>query len=1046
MTRINTNVSSLNAQKTLARSNAQLQQALTRLSTGLRINAGKDDPAGLIASEMLRSDIVGAQKAITNNQTANQMIATADSALGQVSALLNDIRGLVEEAANRGALSDAQIAANQLQIDSSLQAIDRIAQVTRFQGRALLDGNLDFVTTNVDETKLTNLRVNQANFGTQTQIDVGVNVASQASQAVLVYNGSQISGAATVEIGGANGFQTFNFGAGSTIQQIASAINLVSDATGVQAVLNNRVAETASQGESKLVNIGGAEGLKITADTAGKNAGDFTVRYTTGSSTTAAWTAGSPNVIDVTVETSQWAAAGAAAAPVNIGGNNTLTLAAKIAGSQFNGVDLEIVDGGANTATYDYATNKVTVNLTVAGSTASDVATLINNKLGNLFTATAGGAQDNDIAEGTYNNLSNNAGTDGGTVQATLADVRAAINGTIGSQVTATDLGSNSATTTVDVIKYSGAIGELNNAAGAGQPNNRIQLTGTDSAAHMPVVFRSNGVNQSLSISFINNTRTNGKSTAYLQGAGGGSVLKIEAVAQGSQNDGWTFNIVNSASEKSIVYDKATKTVTYTNALAGKTANAIASELNAVVGSQFQVTVISGGTNNFTTGASAVTADGSVYDGVYVNLATDANGVVTSTANEVVAAINANSALQSLGIVASNVTYSDGSGVAATGTVTLMEVGKTASNQAASGATFAANGATARLTVTAKTAGAAYNGVKIAFVDGATSGSEYATYDATNKILTFHIADGVTTADQLVTAFNTGSGTAQAVKDLFTVTGPSGGGGGAVTATDIGWLSGGVTYTGTSLGGVDSEGNYDAGQVIGTAGLSIKSIEYGSKQFVSVKTLSGTFTTYDSTNTASQRANGTDARVQVNGIQAVADGLKVALSTSTLDLSFDLLSTVTAGTNFTFQLVGGGALFQIGPDVLSSQQARLGIGSVNSSRLGGTAGRLDELKSGGAKSLTGDIVGAGKVVNQAIATVATLRGRLGAFQKTTLDTNIATLNDTLQALTDAESSIRDADFAAETANLTRAQILAQSGLSVLKLANQSPQQVLTLLQ
>ncbi len=1044
MTRINTNVSSLNAQKTLARTNAQLQQALTRLSTGLRINAGKDDPAGLIASEMLRSDIVGAQKAIANNQTANQMIATADSALGQVSALLNDIRGLVEEAANRGALSDAQIAANQLQIDSSLQAIDRIAQVTRFQGRALLDGNLDFVTKNVDETRLTNLQVNQANFGTQTQIDVGINVAAQATQAELVFNGSQIGGAATVEIGGTAGFQTFNFGAGSTIQQIASAINLVSDATGVQAVLNNRVATTATQGESKLVNVGGVEGIKITADTAGRIPGDFTVRYTRGATTTASWTSGSPNVIDVTVATTQWATAGAAATPVNIGNDNQLTLAARIAGTQFNGVDLTIVNGTGNTATYDYATNRVTVTLTVAGSTATNVANLINQQLGNLFIATASGAQTNDVVAGTYNDLSNNAGTDGGTVTATLAQVRSAINTSIGTQVTATDLGANSATTVVDVINYSGAIGELNNAAGAGQPNNRIQLTGTDTAAHMPVVFRANGVNQSLSISFINNTRTNGKSTAYLQGAN--SVLKVEAVAQGSQNDGWTFNIVNHATERSIVYDRATRTVTYTANLASTTANAIASELNAAVGTQFQISVVSGGTNNFGSAASSVTADGSIYDGVYVNLATDANGVVTSTANEVVSAINANPALQSLGIVASNVTYSDGSGVAATGTVTLMEVGRTATNQAASGTTYAANGSTARVTVTAKNAGAAYNGVKIAFANGATAGNEYATYDAANKILTFHIAAGVTTADALVTAFNTGSGTAQSVKDLFLVTGPSGGGPGIVTSNDIGWLTGGVTYSGTSLGGVDSEGNYDANQVIGTAGLSIKSIEYGSKQFVSVKTLAGTFTTYDSTNTASQRANGTDARVQVNGIQAVADGLKVSLNTSTLDLSFELLSTVTAGTNLNFQIVGGGALFQIGPDVLSSQQARLGIASVNSSRLGGTAGRLDELKSGGAKSLTNDIVGAGKVVNQAIATVATLRGRLGAFQKTTLDTNIATLNDTLQALTDAESSIRDADFAAETASLTRAQILSQSGLSVLKLANQSPQQVLALLQ
>ena len=67
------------------------------MSTGLRINTGKDDPAGLIASENLRSDITSIKKAISNTDRANQVIATADSALGQVSSLLNDIRGLVTE-------------------------------------------------------------------------------------------------------------------------------------------------------------------------------------------------------------------------------------------------------------------------------------------------------------------------------------------------------------------------------------------------------------------------------------------------------------------------------------------------------------------------------------------------------------------------------------------------------------------------------------------------------------------------------------------------------------------------------------------------------------------------------------------------------------------------------------------------------------------------------------------------------------------------------------------------------------------------------------
>ena len=85
MTRINTNVSSLVAQNTLGRSNSALEQALTRLSTGLRINTGKDDPAGLIASENLRRDITSANVAIGNSQQAGQLIATADSALGQIS-------------------------------------------------------------------------------------------------------------------------------------------------------------------------------------------------------------------------------------------------------------------------------------------------------------------------------------------------------------------------------------------------------------------------------------------------------------------------------------------------------------------------------------------------------------------------------------------------------------------------------------------------------------------------------------------------------------------------------------------------------------------------------------------------------------------------------------------------------------------------------------------------------------------------------------------------------------------------------------------------
>jgi flagellin len=242
MSRINTNVSSLVAQHTLARSNQELQTSLTRLSTGLRINTGKDDPAGLIASENLRRDIGSVNKAISNSERASQMIATADSALGQVNKLLNDIRGLVTEAANAGALSDEQIDANQLQVDSSLEAIDRIAQVTTFQGRKLLDGSLDFIVdavpSNVDA-----LEIQQANLGSDSSLDVAVTIDTAASQAQMnvsvAATGTALTDDLVVQISGADGAEVFTFDSGATVTQVVNAINLVSDATGVTATVSS---------------------------------------------------------------------------------------------------------------------------------------------------------------------------------------------------------------------------------------------------------------------------------------------------------------------------------------------------------------------------------------------------------------------------------------------------------------------------------------------------------------------------------------------------------------------------------------------------------------------------------------------------------------------------------------------------------------------------------------------------------------------------------------------------------------------------------------
>lgn len=258
MSRINTNTSSLTAQIRLNRTNNDLQTSLTRLSTGLRINSGKDDPAGLIASEALRSDITSINKALSNTNRATQIIATADSALGQVSSLLNDVRGLITEAANKGALSDDEIAANQLQIDSSLEAINRIAQTTTFQGRKLLDGSLDFqVTQGTNYDRVKNLEINSANLGATGNIAVSVDVTAAATKATNTITTADLTGDLVFQLSGNNGSEVFKFQTGATTEQMAAAVNLLKDSTGVEATFTagTLVLTSANYGSDQSVAI-----------------------------------------------------------------------------------------------------------------------------------------------------------------------------------------------------------------------------------------------------------------------------------------------------------------------------------------------------------------------------------------------------------------------------------------------------------------------------------------------------------------------------------------------------------------------------------------------------------------------------------------------------------------------------------------------------------------------------------------------------------------------------------------------------------------------
>lgn len=238
MSRINTNIPSIVAQRHLSVSQRSLGLSLERLSSGLRINRGADDPAGLIVSERLRAEISAINQAVKNSARAINVIATAEGALNEVAALVRDIQALVLEAANRGAFSDEETQANQLQIDDTIDSITRIANTTNFAGRKLLNGELDYVLSGVVTTQLTDVRVNGASFGTRDFVPVEVNLAQSAQLAELRFTQSTVgANGATISLRGNEGIVTLTFPVSTTSNEIVTRINAQTDATGVTATL-----------------------------------------------------------------------------------------------------------------------------------------------------------------------------------------------------------------------------------------------------------------------------------------------------------------------------------------------------------------------------------------------------------------------------------------------------------------------------------------------------------------------------------------------------------------------------------------------------------------------------------------------------------------------------------------------------------------------------------------------------------------------------------------------------------------------------------------
>ncbi|MEK7466935.1 MAG: flagellin [Planctomycetota bacterium] len=237
---------------------------------------------------------------------------------------------------------------------------------------------------------------------------------------------------------------------------------------------------------------------------------------------------------------------------------------------------------------------------------------------------------------------------------------------------------------------------------------------------------------------------------------------------------------------------------------------------------------------------------------------------------------------------------------------------------------------------------------------------------------------------------------------------------------------------------------------------------FGSEQFINIEVLSGVvggLAAGSNTGTA-----GVDGVLLVDGQSFVGKGLHFSINTGNLSADVDITPATLVGPIATFlTIANSGVEFQVNETASPTDRIALGIRDISSSKLGfdtrsdvlGTAaagsavtegGFLSSLTTGGANDLTKNPANALKIIDAAVSQITGLRGFLGALQSFNLEPNLNNLEVSIENITAAESSIRDLDFAAETAEFTRTQVLFQAGISVLGSANLIPQTVLTLLQ
>ena len=263
---INTNISSLTAQRNLAMNQTSLSTSVARLSSGLRINSAKDDAAGLAISERFTTQIRGLNQAARNANDGISLAQTAEGAMSGAGNILQRVRELAVQSANAtNSAGDRQ--ALQQEVTQLVAELDRISQTTEFNGQRLLDGTFGTQQFQVGANSNQTITTSTANL--RTNVYGNNQLLAAGGAATLAAFGANSTTAGTLSINGGLGSVSVAVTANSTAKSNADKINLAASSTGVVATARTELSVNFA--------AAGAYNLTLRSDNATTQAISFAV-------------------------------------------------------------------------------------------------------------------------------------------------------------------------------------------------------------------------------------------------------------------------------------------------------------------------------------------------------------------------------------------------------------------------------------------------------------------------------------------------------------------------------------------------------------------------------------------------------------------------------------------------------------------------------------------------------------------------------------------------------------------------------------------------